>query len=60
MRVSQESRRPYNRPDLATQYEQLLDAVWRCEREARMDDKIALANRVEQLRIEPFGHERPG
>ena len=29
--------------DLSTQYESLLDQVWKCEQEWRLDDKIALA-----------------
>lgn len=31
--------------ELETQLEDLLDVVWRCEREWRLDDKIALAVR---------------
>lgn len=31
--------------ELETQLEDLLDVVWRCEREWRLDDKIALAAR---------------
>jgi hypothetical protein len=29
--------------DLAVQYEELLDLVWRCEREWKLDDRIAYA-----------------
>ena len=38
-------------PDLQTQYEELLDTVWKCEREARFDDRLALVNDLEQVRI---------
>jgi hypothetical protein len=31
--------------DLAAQYEDLLDQVWRCEREWKLDDRIAYACR---------------
>lgn len=49
-------RRPSDRakpavPDLQTQYEELLDTVWRCEREARLDDQIALVSHLEQVAI---------
>jgi hypothetical protein len=29
--------------DLSTQYETLLDQVWKCEQEWRLDDRITLA-----------------
>lgn len=32
--------------DLAVQYEELLDQVWRCEREWTLDDRIAYACRT--------------
>jgi hypothetical protein len=32
--------------DLAVQYEGLLDQVWRCEREWKLDDRIAYACRT--------------
>ena len=32
--------------DLAAQYEELLDQVWRCEREWKLDDRIAYACRT--------------
>ena len=35
-------------PDLATQFESLLDVVWQCEREWRLDDRIALSLRRDQ------------
>jgi hypothetical protein len=31
--------------DLATQFESLLDVVWQCEQEWRLDDRIALSLR---------------
>lgn len=32
--------------ELAVQYEELLDQVWRCEREWKLDDRIAYACRT--------------
>jgi hypothetical protein len=42
-------------PDLATQLESLLDAVWQCEKEWRLDDHIALAvrNQLASDRAQP-------
>ncbi len=37
---------PERAADLQTQLETLLDAVWRCEQEWRLDDRIALASRT--------------
>ncbi len=37
---------PERSAELQEQLESLLDAVWRCEREWRLDDRIALASRV--------------
>jgi hypothetical protein len=34
-------------PDLHTQLESLLDQVWRCEATWRLDDRIALAIKVD-------------
>ena len=36
-------------PDLHTQYEALLDTVWRCERRARFEDRIDAQNRFDEL-----------
>lgn len=36
-------------PDLHTQYEALLDAVWRCEERARLQDRIDAQNRFDEL-----------
>ena len=36
-------------PDLQTQYEALLDTVWRCEERARFEDRIDAWNRYEEL-----------
>lgn len=33
-------------PDLATQLESLLDCIWRCETEWRLDDRIDLTLRL--------------
>ncbi|MGH2976660.1 MAG: hypothetical protein ACRDLL_17620 [Solirubrobacterales bacterium] len=35
-------------PDLHTQYEALLDTVWRCEARARLDDRIDALTRFEE------------
>lgn len=36
-------------PDLHTQYEALLDTVWRCEERARLEDRIDAQNRFDEL-----------
>ena len=36
-------------PDLHTQYEALLDTVWRCEERARLQDRIDAQNRFDEL-----------
>lgn len=36
-------------PDLHTQYEALLDTVWRCEARARLQDRIDAQNRFDEL-----------
>ena len=41
------TRRPDD-PDLHTQLESLLDEVWRCESTWRLDDRIALAVKVDK------------
>lgn len=33
-------------PDLPTQYESLLDEVWKCEAEWRLDDRIDMAMKL--------------
>jgi hypothetical protein len=48
-------RRFHEAPDLASQYEQLLDTVWRCERDARFLDKIELGERLEQFTRQSCG-----
>jgi hypothetical protein len=35
-------------PDVRTQFETLLDQVWRCEAEWRFDDRLDLATRLER------------
>lgn len=37
---------PERAAELQVQLETLLDTVWRCEREWRLDDRIALASRT--------------
>jgi hypothetical protein len=39
---------PREIPDLATQFESLLDVVWQCERDSRLDDRIALSVKRDQ------------
>ena len=36
-------------PDLQTQYETLLDTVWRCEDRARLQDRIDAQTRYDEL-----------
>ncbi len=44
-------------PDLHTQYEALLDTVWRCEKRARLQDLIDARNRFDELQSKRrFGH----
>ena len=38
-------------PDLQTQYEELLDAVWRCEREWNLDQQLDLAIQVQRAQM---------
>jgi hypothetical protein len=46
---TKEPRRPQNdQPDLHTQLESLLHEVWRCESSWRLDDRIALAVKVDK------------
>lgn len=40
-------------PDLQTQYEELLDTVWRCDRWARVEDRIDAQARFEQWQSRP-------
>jgi hypothetical protein len=42
-------RRKVEIPDLPTQYEELLDTVWRCEQRARLMDRIEAQTRSEEL-----------
>lgn len=34
------------KPDLPSQYESLLDEVWRCEADWRLDDRIDMAMKI--------------
>ena len=43
-------RQNVEQPDLYTQYEDLLDTVWRCEQRARFEDRLDALARFEQLR----------
>jgi len=45
-------------PDLQTQYEALLDTVWRCEERARLDDRIDAQARYEAQRHRRNGRRR--
>lgn len=40
------AREAERRAELAVQYEELLGQVWRCEREWKLDDRIAYACRT--------------
>jgi len=46
--IAKKPRRQGSDPDLHTQLESLLDQVWRCESTWRLDDRIALAVRVDK------------
>lgn len=51
------NRRPAEVPDLQTQYEALLDTVWRCEERARLLERIEAQARYDA--IQPR-HRRDG
>lgn len=44
------SRREVQAPDLQSQYEELLDTVWRCERRANLMDRIDARARFDARR----------
>jgi hypothetical protein len=46
--IAKKPRRQQTEPDLQTQLESLLDEVWNCESTWRLDDRIALAVRVDK------------
>ena len=46
--IAKKPRRQQTEPDLQTQLESLLDEVWNCESTWRLDDRIALAIRVDK------------
>ena len=46
-------------PDLRTQWESLLDQVWRSEADWRLWDRVDAAVRQETLREQRARHERP-
>jgi hypothetical protein len=46
--IAKKPRRQSSDPDLHTQLESLLDEVWRCESTWRLDDRIALAVKVDK------------
>lgn len=48
MKPQSRDRFQVDKPDLQTQYEELLDTVWRCERWARVEDRIDALARFEQ------------
>ena len=48
MMAKEPRRQRSDRPDLQTQLESLLDEVWRCESTWRLDDRIALAVKVDK------------
>jgi len=47
MMAKKPSRRHSDGPDLQTQLESLLDEVWNCESTWRLDDRIALAIKID-------------
>jgi hypothetical protein len=56
MMAKKPRRQHSDRPDLQTQLESLLDEVWRCESTWRLDDRIALAVKVDKA----GGHKASG
>jgi hypothetical protein len=46
--IAKRPRPHHDQPDLQTQLESLLDEVWNCESTWRLDDRIALAVRVDK------------
>ena len=46
--IAKKPRRQQTEPDLQTQLESLLDEVWNCESTWRLDDRIALAIKVDK------------
>ena len=46
--IARKPRRQNSDPDLQTQLESLLDEVWRCESTWRLDDRIALAVKIDK------------
>jgi hypothetical protein len=54
MSAKEPRRQRSDRPDLQTQLESLLDEVWRCESTWRLDDRIALA-----VKVDKAGGHRP-
>lgn len=46
--IARKPRRQSSDPDLQTQLESLLDEVWRCESTWRLDDRIALAVKIDK------------
>jgi hypothetical protein len=46
--IAKKPRRQQTEPDLQTQLESLLDEVWNCESTWRLDDRIALAVKVDE------------
>jgi hypothetical protein len=46
--IAKKPRRQQTEPDLQTQLESLLDEVWNCESTWRLDDRIALAVKVDK------------
>ena len=52
--------RPDDLPDLQTQYESLLDTVWRCESRARLQALIEARMRFEAVRLRRRGENAGG
>lgn len=45
-------------PDLQTQYEELLDTIWRCESRERLEDRIEASARLEELQRKRWTRRR--
>jgi hypothetical protein len=58
LQTQSEGRRKVEEPDLHTQYEDLLDTVWRCERQERLYDRIEAQIRFERSLRKRCGGDR--
>ena len=60
MKRKAEDRLRFEIPDLQTQYEALLDTVWRCEARARLEDRIDARTRYEEVQSKRCSARKQG